>query len=119
MHTVNKSGLCATFVVTGRLTNDPQNVKNSLRLYHSRFTSLVGRVRHSQTRRVKSFQTCSAQTARSPTIEKPQQAQQSATETDVVVIGSGIGGLCCAALLAKYGLKVKVDPCTSISAVLA
>jgi phytoene dehydrogenase-like protein len=27
---------------------------------------------------------------------------------DVVVIGSGIGGLCCAALLARYGLKVLV-----------
>ena len=29
-------------------------------------------------------------------------------ETDVVVIGSGIGGLSCAALLAKYGLEVTV-----------
>ena len=29
-------------------------------------------------------------------------------ETDVVVIGSGIGGLCCAALLAKYGYRVTV-----------
>jgi len=29
-------------------------------------------------------------------------------ETDVVVIGSGIGGLCCAALLARYGYKVTV-----------
>ncbi len=29
-------------------------------------------------------------------------------KTDVVVIGSGIGGLCCAALLAHYGLKVIV-----------
>ncbi|EFJ44494.1 hypothetical protein VOLCADRAFT_64714 [Volvox carteri f. nagariensis] len=29
-------------------------------------------------------------------------------ETDFVVIGSGIGGLCCAALLAKYGYKVTV-----------
>lgn len=29
-------------------------------------------------------------------------------KTDVVVIGSGIGGLCCAALLAHYGLKVMV-----------
>lgn len=28
--------------------------------------------------------------------------------TDVIVIGSGIGGLCCAALLARYGLKVIV-----------
>ena len=29
-------------------------------------------------------------------------------ETDVVVIGAGIGGLSCAALLAKYGLQVTV-----------
>ncbi|KAG2438241.1 hypothetical protein HYH02_010942 [Chlamydomonas schloesseri] len=29
-------------------------------------------------------------------------------ETDYVVIGSGIGGLCCAALLAKYGYRVTV-----------
>ena len=28
--------------------------------------------------------------------------------TEVIVIGSGIGGLCCAALLAKYGFKVIV-----------
>ena len=28
--------------------------------------------------------------------------------TEVVVIGAGIGGLCCAALLAKYGYKVVV-----------
>ena len=27
---------------------------------------------------------------------------------DVVVVGAGIGGLCCGALLAKYGLKVTV-----------
>ena len=30
------------------------------------------------------------------------------SETDVVIIGSGIGGLCCAALLAHYGLNVTV-----------
>ena len=29
-------------------------------------------------------------------------------EPDVVVIGSGIGGLCCAALLARYGMSVTV-----------
>eukprot|EP00879_Flechtneria_rotunda_P022429 GHRR01023679.1.p1 GENE.GHRR01023679.1~~GHRR01023679.1.p1 ORF type:complete len:493 (+),score=98.32 GHRR01023679.1:402-1880(+) len=35
-------------------------------------------------------------------------------ETDVVVIGSGIGGLSCAALLAKYGVKVTVVESHSI-----
>lgn len=30
------------------------------------------------------------------------------TETEVVVIGSGVGGLSCGALLAKYGVKVVV-----------
>jgi len=30
------------------------------------------------------------------------------TETDFAVIGSGIGGLCCAALLARYGYRVTV-----------
>jgi phytoene dehydrogenase-like protein len=34
-------------------------------------------------------------------------------QTDVVVIGSGIGGLCCGALLAHYGLKVTL--CESYS----
>lgn len=31
-------------------------------------------------------------------------------ETDIIVIGSGIGGLSCAALLAKYGYKVSLLP---------
>eukprot|EP00884_Botryococcus_braunii_P008504 jgi/Botrbrau1/17655/Bobra.0166s0083.1 len=30
------------------------------------------------------------------------------SETDVVIIGSGIGGLCCGALLARYGYRVTV-----------
>ena len=33
---------------------------------------------------------------------------------DVVVIGSGVGGLCCAALLAKYGYRVTVCESHSI-----
>jgi len=36
-------------------------------------------------------------------------------ETDVVVIGSGIGGLCCAGMLAKYGTKVIVCESHSIA----
>lgn len=36
-------------------------------------------------------------------------------QTDVIIIGSGIGGLCCAALLAKYGLKVTVCESHSIA----
>ncbi len=38
----------------------------------------------------------------------------SSKSSDVVVIGSGIGGLCCAALLAKYGYKVTVCESHSI-----
>ncbi|MGL5196484.1 MAG: phytoene desaturase family protein, partial [Chroococcales cyanobacterium] len=34
--------------------------------------------------------------------------------TDIVVIGSGIGGLCCAALLAQYGFAVTVCESHSI-----
>jgi len=35
--------------------------------------------------------------------------------TDIVVIGSGIGGLCCAALLAQYGFAVTVCESPSIA----
>lgn len=34
--------------------------------------------------------------------------RSSVSKADVVVIGAGIGGLCCAALLANYGFKVVV-----------
>ncbi|KAK9796992.1 hypothetical protein WJX73_009416 [Symbiochloris irregularis] len=37
-----------------------------------------------------------------------KRSQSRSHVTDVVVIGSGIGGLCCAAMLAKYGVKVTV-----------
>jgi phytoene dehydrogenase-like protein len=37
----------------------------------------------------------------------PDRAETMET-VDVVVIGSGLGGLCCAGLLARYGLKVVV-----------
>lgn len=36
-------------------------------------------------------------------------------ETDIVVIGGGLGGLCAAALLAKYGLRVTVCESHSIA----
>ncbi len=38
----------------------------------------------------------------------PTQTTQTTQTTDAVIIGSGIGGLCCAALLAHYGLEVIV-----------
>lgn len=40
--------------------------------------------------------------------EESIQRSDAITNVDVVVIGAGIGGLCCAALLAKYGYKVVV-----------
>lgn len=36
-------------------------------------------------------------------------------QTDIVIIGSGIGGLCCAALLARYGFEVIVCESHSIA----
>ncbi len=41
-------------------------------------------------------------------IEQTDIKQIDTEQTDVVIIGSGIGGLCCAALLAHYGLQVTV-----------
>ncbi|MEL6881612.1 MAG: NAD(P)/FAD-dependent oxidoreductase [Cyanobacteria bacterium J06607_10] len=41
-------------------------------------------------------------------IQRYKSLKMNALETDVVIVGSGIGGLCCAALLARYGLKVVV-----------
>ena len=35
-------------------------------------------------------------------------AKDTEEEYDIIVIGSGIGGLSCASLLSKYGYKVKV-----------
>lgn len=37
------------------------------------------------------------------------------THTDVVVIGAGVGGLCCAAMLARYGYRVTVCEAHSIA----
>lgn len=48
---------------------------------------------------------------------KVETARPAIQETDVVVIGSGIGGLCCAALLAKYGLKASVVALLSCPAI--
>ena len=44
----------------------------------------------------------------------PKGAARSDRQTDVVVIGSGIGGLSCAALLARYGFEVVVCESHSI-----
>eukprot|EP00897_Mesotaenium_endlicherianum_P004038 jgi/Mesen1/3662/ME000202S02750 len=40
-------------------------------------------------------------------VVKGGSAEERPSEADVVVIGAGIGGLCCAALLAKYGYKTQ------------
>ena len=42
------------------------------------------------------------------TVEQREAGPLLSKSADVVVIGSGIGGLCCAAMLANYGKKVKV-----------
>jgi len=47
-------------------------------------------------------------TASSAGAAAPLTAGDRSHETDVVIIGSGIGGLCCGALLAKYGLDVSL-----------
>lgn len=41
-------------------------------------------------------------------VGKSDTSHKTDPKTDVIVIGSGIGGLCCGALLAHYGLKVVV-----------
>jgi phytoene dehydrogenase-like protein len=38
----------------------------------------------------------------------PPSSSDRSHDTDVVVVGAGIGGLCCAALLARYGYRVTV-----------
>ena len=62
----------------------------------------------SRQRYAKKTRTCCAVsvTQQAPPPTKQTSGHQS-HETDVVVIGSGIGGLCCAAMLAKYGLQVR------------
>ena len=45
------------------------------------------------------------------TLEPPPSKQGGADKshrTDVVIVGSGLGGLCCAALLARYGLQASL-----------
>ncbi|GLC53603.1 hypothetical protein PLESTB_000767600 [Pleodorina starrii] len=56
------------------------------------------------------FKTAPVSTTLEDAAEPPvtQHVGDRSHETDFVVIGSGIGGLCCAALLAKYGYRVTV-----------
>ena len=41
-----------------------------------------------------------------PPAPRSSPGAEGVREADVIVIGSGIGGLCCAALLARYGVNV-------------
>jgi len=50
-----------------------------------------------------------AQTTTPDVSKRQPQGEARSHETDIVVIGSGIGGLSCAALLARYGHKVTMS----------
>ncbi|KAL3135547.1 hypothetical protein ABBQ38_006025 [Trebouxia sp. C0009 RCD-2024] len=105
MQLVNTNGLQLALVVA-RVASCSHRSNSQTPYRHLRQPSnaQLERACHSKSART----VCKAQATGSPTREKPVQAHPSVQETDVVVIGSGIGGLCCAALLAKYGLKVTV-----------
>lgn len=69
-------------------------------------TTTSSRVRNRQSFKVRS-QTYTTATKSAP--PRPQLTGEARShETDIVVIGSGVGGLCCGGLLAKYGYKVRV-----------
>ena len=42
------------------------------------------------------------------------KGQSRSHETEVVIIGSGLGGLCCAAMLATYGVKASPSLCAAM-----
>mmetsp|Transcript_35617 Transcript_35617/g.100819 ORF Transcript_35617/g.100819 Transcript_35617/m.100819 type:complete len:607 (+) Transcript_35617:192-2012(+) len=73
-------------------------------------------VHHRAKTHVRATRSLHAASSTTPTSAKPTGSHGSggspeagdSHNTDVVVIGSGVGGLCCAALLAKYGFKVTV-----------
>ena len=108
MHIVNTSSLPSTLVAARVAQSSPQLYTKTV-YSQPRQASNAEVERACRVKRARTLTVCQAQATGSPTREKPVQAQPSAQETDVVVIGSGIGGLCCAALLAKYGLKVFRD----------
>ncbi|KAK8987539.1 hypothetical protein V6N11_027287 [Hibiscus sabdariffa] len=51
---------------------------------------------------------CSSNTPTSISVKPPTKTVPGKPEADVVVVGSGIGGLCCAGLLARYNQDVLV-----------
>ena len=86
-------------------TNGRQTLhaSNGCRAGYTRPQSTARRIRKRALVRTHALATPQAPPAKPDVLGPPESH-----ETDVVVIGAGIGGLSCAALLAKYGLRVTV-----------
>jgi hypothetical protein len=112
-HRCQKEMNSHAFPPTAVISNHPP--RSSLRTHlrctpsHSSTFKSSHSSRHKQSyRRVCSQAGSGSSGAQSPPDESEPSVSGRSHETDVVVIGSGIGGLCCAALLARYGLSVTV-----------
>ncbi|CAD7702081.1 unnamed protein product [Ostreobium quekettii] len=66
------------------------------------------RVRIATDRRRSAGRPLAAAAVDAPPTARSSPGAKHVREADVIVIGSGIGGLCCAALLARYGVNVVV-----------